>query len=152
MIGCHSFAFFTPVKSYRNTHENVTYLSWTLFPFASCLNQNKRRDSSVGIALGHDWTIGVLHSPSTSPWRGAQLKHRDNFTLPLRLPSSKQARNKEVRGIIVPAADSTFSRPWRFQVGVFLFVMPCSVVVVYQRFGDPCCLHLHPEDGGSMDL
>jgi enoyl-CoA hydratase/carnithine racemase len=24
-----------------------------------------------------------LHSPNTPPWRGAQLKHRDNFTLPL---------------------------------------------------------------------
>jgi len=24
-----------------------------------------------------------LHYPSTSPWRGAQLKHRDNFTFTL---------------------------------------------------------------------
>jgi hypothetical protein len=26
-----------------------------------------------------------LHSPNTPPWHGAQLKHRDNFTLPLPL-------------------------------------------------------------------
>jgi len=31
---------------------------------------------------------------------------------------------------------------------VFCVVMPCSVVVGYQRFRGPCC----PEDGGSMDL
>jgi hypothetical protein len=29
--------------------------------------------------------------------------------------------------------------------------MSCSVVG-YQCFGGPCCPHLHPEDGGSMDL
>jgi hypothetical protein len=47
-------------------------------------------------------------------------------------------------------------------------VMPCGVIVEYQRFKVPSCLHLqeaawtsetfyptttfHPEDGGSMDL
>jgi len=25
---------------------------------------------------------------------------------------------------------------------VYWFVSPCSVVVGYKRFGDPCCLHL----------
>jgi hypothetical protein len=46
----------------------------------------------------------------------------------------------------------------------FWVVKPCSVVVVYQCFGSPCCIHvegevteslkelLHPEDGGSMVL
>jgi hypothetical protein len=29
-----------------------------------------------------------------------------------------------------------------FQVQVFWIVTPCSVVVGYQRFGEPCCLHL----------
>jgi hypothetical protein len=27
-----------------------------------------------------EWVELYLHSPSTPPWRGAQLKHRDNFT------------------------------------------------------------------------
>jgi hypothetical protein len=26
-------------------------------------------------------------------------------------------------------------------------VMPCSIAVGYQRFGGPCCFHLHSEDG-----
>jgi len=29
------------------------------------------------------------------------------------------------------------------QVGVFWVVTPCSVVVGYQFFGGPCCLHLY---------
>jgi len=29
-----------------------------------------------------------------------------------------------------------------FQVEVFWVVMPCTVVVGYQRFGRPWCLHL----------
>jgi hypothetical protein len=33
-----------------------------------------------------EWVELYLHSPNTSSWRGAQLKHRDNFTLPLPLP------------------------------------------------------------------
>jgi len=34
-----------------------------------------------------------------------------------------------------------------FMVDVFWVVMPCSVVVGYQHFIDPCCLHLlYPED------
>jgi len=32
---------------------------------------------------------------------------------------------------------------------VFGVVTPCGVVMGCQRFG---CLHLHPEDGGSIDL
>jgi hypothetical protein len=31
-------------------------------------------------------------------------------------------------------------------------VKPSSVVVGYQRFGGPCCLHLHPEDRCNMAL
>jgi len=31
----------------------------------------------------------------------------------------------------------------KIQVEVFWVVTPCSVVVGYQRFGEPCCLHLH---------
>jgi hypothetical protein len=27
-----------------------------------------------------EWVEQYLHSPNTRPWRGAQLKHRDNFT------------------------------------------------------------------------
>jgi hypothetical protein len=30
------------------------------------------------------------------------------------------------------------------QVEVFWVVAPCSVVVIYQRFGGNCCVHLHP--------
>jgi len=36
------------------------------------------------------------------------------------------------------------------QVEVFWVVTPCSVVVGYQRFGVPSCLHLQGEDGSSM--
>jgi hypothetical protein len=38
-------------------------------------------------------------------------------------------------------------RPLVFQVEVFWVVTPCSIAVE-----NPYCLHLHPEDGGSMDL
>jgi hypothetical protein len=31
-------------------------------------------------------------------------------------------------------------------------VVPCNIVVGYERFRGPCCLHLYPEDGGSMTL
>jgi hypothetical protein len=41
----------------------------------------------------------------------------------------------------------------KYQVEVFWVVTPCSVVVGYQqRLVGPCCLELHPEDGGSMVL
>jgi len=30
----------------------------------------------------------------------------------------------------------------KIQVEVFWVVTSCSVVVGYQRFGEPCCLHL----------
>jgi len=29
-------------------------------------------------------------------------------------------------------------------------VTPCNVLAGYQRFRAPCCLHLRPEDGGSI--
>jgi hypothetical protein len=35
------------------------------------------------------------------------------------------------------------------QVEVFRVVKPCSVVVGYQRFGGPCCLHLQGEANGA---
>jgi len=38
------------------------------------------------------------------------------------------------------------------QVKIFWVVTPCGVVVGYQRFGGPLCLHLQGEDGGSVDL
>jgi hypothetical protein len=34
-------------------------------------------------------------------------------------------------------------------VEVFWVVMPCSAMVGYQCLRGPCCLHFHPEDGGS---
>jgi hypothetical protein len=48
----------------------------------------------------------------------------------------------------------SFARFWVFtvvkiQVEVFWDVMPCSVVVGYQHFGGPYCLHLQGGDGGS---
>jgi hypothetical protein len=39
-----------------------------------------------------------------------------------------------------------------YQFDDFWVVTPCSVVLGCHRFRYPCCLHLHPEDGGSMDL
>jgi len=33
----------------------------------------------------------------------------------------------------------------KIQVEVFWIVTPCTLVVGYQRFGDPCCLHFHGE-------
>jgi hypothetical protein len=33
----------------------------------------------------------------------------------------------------------------KIQVEVFCYVTPCSVVVRYQRFEGPCCLHLQGE-------
>jgi hypothetical protein len=42
------------------------------------------------------------------------------------------------------------------KMAVFWVVAPCSLVVVYQRFGGPSCLHHQggdrPDDGGSKDL
>jgi len=40
----------------------------------------------------------------------------------------------------------------KIQVVVFWVMTPCSDVVAYQCFGGPCCLHVHPEAGGSMAL
>jgi hypothetical protein len=38
------------------------------------------------------------------------------------------------------------------QVEVFWLLTSRSVVAGYQRFGEPCCLCLYIEDGGSMVL
>jgi hypothetical protein len=38
----------------------------------------------------------------------------------------------------------------KIQVEVLWVVTPCSVVVGYQSFSDPCCLHLQGEVG--LDL
>jgi hypothetical protein len=40
----------------------------------------------------------------------------------------------------------------KVQVEVFWVVTPYSVVIGYHRFRGQCCLHIHPEDGGSIDL
>jgi hypothetical protein len=37
-----------------------------------------------------------------------------------------------------------------FQVEVFWIMTPCNVVVGYQRFGGPWCLHLQSEGGGRL--
>jgi hypothetical protein len=34
-----------------------------------------------------------------------------------------------------------------FHVEVFWVVTPCNVVLGYQRFGGPCCVHLQGESG-----
>jgi len=39
----------------------------------------------------------------------------------------------------------------RIQVRVFKVVTSCSAVAGYQRYGGPCCLHLHGEDEDIMD-
>jgi hypothetical protein len=36
----------------------------------------------------------------------------------------------------------------KFHFKAFWVVMLCGVVVGYQCFRGPCCLHLHPEGGG----
>jgi len=38
----------------------------------------------------------------------------------------------------------------RFQVEVFRVVTPCGVLVGYQRFRGPCCLHLRGEVASSQ--
>jgi len=40
----------------------------------------------------------------------------------------------------------------KFQAEVFWTVTACSVAVGYQGFGEPCCLLLQGEDGGSLAL
>jgi len=44
--------------------------------------------------------------------------------------------------------ESLFFTLWGFQVEVFWVVTPCGVVVGYQRFGGPCCLHFQGEAAG----
>jgi hypothetical protein len=41
-----------------------------------------------------------LHSPNTPSWRGARLKHRDNFTLPYLLRRYTTVRKKDDRKIV----------------------------------------------------
>jgi hypothetical protein len=58
--------------------------------------------------------------------------------------SEKQERG---RSVLTGGSDSgtrfeIFS-VMKIQVVVFCFLMPCSDVVGYQRFGGSCCLHLH---------
>jgi len=45
---------------------------------------------------------------------------------------------------------STVKRNTKIQVTVFWIVTPCSNVAGYQCFRASCCLHLEPEDRGSM--
>jgi hypothetical protein len=56
-----------------------------------------------------------LHSPNKPSWRGAQLKHRNNFTVV------------------------------KIQVEVSWVLKTCGIVVRYRRFGGPCCLQLRSE-------
>jgi hypothetical protein len=35
-----------------------------------------------------------LHTPNTPSWRGAQLKHKDNFTLPLKIKIQDAAEKR----------------------------------------------------------
>jgi hypothetical protein len=62
--------------------------------------------------------------------------------------SGKQRENVLV-GFEVLTAAST-------KTDLFWVVAPCSLVVVYQSFRGPCCLHNQgdhrPDDGGSNDL
>jgi hypothetical protein len=37
----------------------------------------------------------------------------------------------------------------KIQVDIFWVVTPCSVVVGYQPFGEPCCFHLQGEVNGT---
>jgi hypothetical protein len=39
----------------------------------------------------------------------------------------------------------------KIQTEIFWVVMPCSVVVGYQHFRGPCCLHLHNEVTGNSE-
>jgi hypothetical protein len=41
--------------------------------------------------------------------------------------------------------DLRFSPRMKIHVEVFWIVTPCGIVVGYQRFGGPCCLHLQGE-------
>jgi hypothetical protein len=43
------------------------------------------------------------------------------------------------------------SEAYLFQVEVFWVVTPCYVVVGYQRFGGPCCLHLQGDVIGGEE-
>jgi len=44
------------------------------------------------------------------------------------------------------------SRRWHVTSKSFLDATPCSVVGGYQLFRGSCCLHVHREDGDSMDF
>jgi hypothetical protein len=47
------------------------------FVFLSVLHPIHSPPSSAEVK---EWVALYLHSPNTPSWRGAQLKHRDNFT------------------------------------------------------------------------
>jgi hypothetical protein len=38
----------------------------------------------------------------------------------------------------------------KIQVEVFWAVTPCSVVIGYQRFGGPCCIHLQVDNPQNL--
>jgi hypothetical protein len=58
-------------------------IQWVL-PGALSLEVKRRETdrSPPSSAEVKEWVELYLHSPNTPPWCGAQLKHRDNFTLP----------------------------------------------------------------------
>jgi hypothetical protein len=47
-----------------------------------------------------EWVELYLHSPNMPSWRGAQLKHRDNFTFTL--PTKSEERNVESSDVSNP--------------------------------------------------
>jgi hypothetical protein len=39
-----------------------------------------------------------------------------------------------------------------YKMAVFWVIVPCSLVVVYQRFRGPCCLHHQGDDDGGIKV
>jgi hypothetical protein len=71
------------------------------------------------------------------------MLHRTSLTQPMVFSS---------QNFLLSASFEAFAAV-KFQVEeVFWFVTPRSAVVGHQLFRRPCCLHIHPEDGGSMDF
>jgi hypothetical protein len=58
---------------------------------------------------------------------------------------------RSIKGSKFPDARFEAFMAVKIRVEFFCIVTLCSVVVGYQRFRGPGCLHLQ-EDGGSMDL
>jgi hypothetical protein len=64
-----------------------------------------------------------IHSPNTLPWRGAQLKHRDNFTFTFYLSSTYNMKHSKVIGdvnIKVNKNRSTYTDRQQYFIKVYL--------------------------------